>query len=239
MNPNMKCIIVDDEYPARVLLQDYVSKIPQLELVKVCENAMEAMQTLQELEVDLMFLDIQMPDLTGLDLLRNLRQKPAVIFTTAYSEYALEGYQLDVLDYLLKPIPLDRFIQAVNKAGDFVELKRRAQSGSNQGNLAEKTHFFVSTGHKLERIVFADILHIEGLREYVRISTRDKRYVTLASMKGLMEELPEGSFLRVHKSWIVALDKVESMMGNSLEINGKLIPVSKTYKDEVLRKIRI
>lgn len=237
MNPPIRCIIVDDEHPARVLLSNYLDKMPQLELVATCENAVQALQALQTHAVDLMFLDIQMPDLTGLELLRSLKLKPAVIFTTAYSEYALEGYQLDVLDYLLKPIPLERFVQAVNKASDFVALKRQAQERSQNPSgttVSEKDHFFVSTGHKLERVRIAEILHVEGLREYVRISTKDKRFVTLASMKGLLEQLPKGKFMRVHKSWIVCLDKVEAVMGNSLEIAGKLIPVSKTYKAEVM-----
>ena len=237
MNPPIRCIIVDDEHPARVLLSSYLSKMPQLELVATCENAMQALQAMQNHEVELMFLDIQMPDLTGTELLRSLSQKPAVIFTTAYSEYALEGYQLDVLDYLLKPIPLERFVQAVQKASDFVALRRQAQSASAPGAEApEKDHFFVSTGHKLERIKYSEILHVEGLREYVRISTSEKRFVTLTSMKNLLEELPEGKFMRVHKSWIVSLDQVEAVMGNSLEIAGKLIPVSKTYKAEVMEK---
>lgn len=227
----LKCLIVDDEHLARKLLEDYLGKMTGVELVGVCKNAMEAMQVIRDKEVDLMFLDIQMPDLTGLDLLRTMKVRPAVIFTTAYSEYALQGYELDVVDYLLKPISFERFVQAVNKASELISLRQKAETKSN-----ETDHLIVKADHKLVRIKLEDILYIEGLREYVSIYTKEKRVITLEAMKNLEDILPANKFLRTHRSYIVSINHAEAMNGNNVEINGKLIPVGKTYRDEVLRR---
>ena len=224
----IKCLIVDDEYPALVLLEDYISKMPELELVAKCENAMEANQHLKENNIDVMFLDIQMPDLTGLELLKSLKQKPVVILTTAYSEYALEGYELDVTDYLVKPFSFERFVQSVNKAKELIALKK----GGKQGTAA-KPHFFVKADYKKVRINHEDILYIEGLREYVSIYTQDKRIITLEAMKNLETTLPNDQFIRVHKSYIIAIDKVNALVGNMVEIGNKQIPIGKIYREKV------
>lgn len=227
----LQCLIIDDEHLARKLLEDYLSKMTGVELIGVCKNAMDAMQVIREKQVDLMFLDIQMPDLTGLDMLKTMKTRPAVIFTTAYSEYALQGYELDVVDYLLKPISFERFVQAVNKASELISLRKKANTKSEGID-----HLIVKADHKLVRIKLEDILYIEGLREYVSIYTREKRVITLEAMKNLESILPENKFLRTHRSYIVSIAHVEAMNGNNVEINSKLIPVGKTYRDEVLKR---
>lgn len=226
----LNCLIVDDEHLARKLLEDYLERIPNLVLRSSAKNALEAIECIRDNPIDLMFLDIQMPDLTGLDLLKTMQKKPAVILTTAYSEYALQGYELDVVDYLLKPIGFERFVQAVNKASDLIELRRvNAQE-------KEIDHLTVRADHKLVRIKLEDILYIEGLREYVSIFTKEKRVITLESMKNLEDILPPKKFLRTHRSYIVSLDKTDAINGNSVEINGKLLPIGKTYKEGVLKR---
>ena len=224
---SIKCIIADDEHPALQLLANYISKMPELELVAQCENALEANQFLQEGKIDLIFLDIQMPDLTGLDLLKSLKNKPVVILTTAYSEYALESYELDVTDYLVKPFSFERFIQAVNKAQELITLKK------NKGSQAGKPHLFVKADYKKVKLNYEDILYIEGLREYVSFFTKDKRIIVLESMKNLESTLPADEFIRVHKSYIVSIEKVDAVVGNLLEIGDKQIPVGKSYREKV------
>jgi two-component system, LytTR family, response regulator len=228
----IKCLIIDDEYPARVLLSDYISKIPQLTLNGTCKNPMDAINILNEQGIDLIFLDIQMPQLTGIELLKSLQHKPLVIFTTAYPDYALEGYELNVTDYLLKPIAFDRFVQAVNKVISIVGEK------SVYSQLKEeKNYITVKADHKLYRLQLKDILYIEGLREYVTFFTAQGKIITLESLKNLEAMLPSGTFIRVHKSFIVNKEKVKVLYGNQLEIEGRQIPIGKLYKDDVIKMI--
>jgi len=203
-----------------------------------CNNAMQAIEALQKHAVDILFLDIQMPDLTGLELLKTMNKKPAVILTTAYSEYALESYEFNVVDYLLKPIPFERFVQAVNKATELIQLKRKPTqviSSATPALAPTKDHFFVKSNHKSVKIRFDDIYYIQGLREYVSIFTKEKRYVTLEAMKNLEDILPKNKFTRTHKSFIVSIEKVDAVVGNMLEMNKKQIPIGKTYRKEVMR----
>jgi two-component system, LytTR family, response regulator len=234
---NYKCIIVDDEYLAQDLIAGYLSKIPGAEVVAKCSNAMEAMAALQNGNIDIMFLDIQMPDLTGLELLKSIKNKPVVILTTAYSEYALESYDFDITDYLLKPIRFERFIQAINKATELLNLKKRKEvfipGTAEKTEKNTKDHLFVKSDYKLIKIKFEDILYIEGLREYVSIYTKEKRIITLEAMKNLEDNLPSEKFVRIHKSYIVATDKIEAITGNCVEINKKLLPIGKTYRDKI------
>ena len=237
MSSAFKCIIVDDEYLAQDLLEAYAKKMPGIDLVAKCNNSMEAITALENNEVDLMFLDIQMPDLTGLELLRTLKKRPAVIFTTAYSEHALEGYELDVIDYLLKPIPFDRFVQAVNKATERIRGKQQTLTKEvivKESTSTAKDHFFVKADHKSVKIRYTDVLYIQGLREYVSIFMKERRVVTLESMKNLEDSLPVDMFIRTHRSFIVAIDKVDAVVGHSLELNKKLIPIGKTYRQVVM-----
>jgi DNA-binding LytR/AlgR family response regulator len=229
-----KCLIVDDEPLAQDVLENYIQKIPELELVKKCSNAIEALALLRENEVQLVFLDIQMPEITGLEMLRSLKNPPAVIFTTAYSEYALQGFELDAIDYLMKPISFERFMKAVNKAIHYITLGTREDAAHG---VEEEEYIFVKADKKIVKIKLADILYIEGLKDYVMIYTPDARIITLQTMKNLEERLPSSKFLRVHRSFIISIDKLKSVVGNSVEIKDKLIPLGKNYRDEFMKLV--
>lgn len=226
----LNCLVVDDEQLARELLADYISKVPFLELKGLVKNPVEVAEILEGETIDILFLDIQMPDITGIELLKTLTHKPMVIFTTAYSEYALEGYELDVLDYLVKPFSFERFLRAVNKAAEMVKLKQSpGQSSSDQEYIS------INADHKIYRVRLDEILYIEGLREYVSYYTPGKRIITLASLKNLEESLPGNKFIRVHKSYIVPVDKVKALEGNMLDIGIKKIPIGRSYREKVFK----
>ena len=234
----LNCIIVDDEPLAQDVLESHISKVPSLNLVGKCANAIEANEMLHDEDVDLIFLDIEMPEVTGLDFLKSLKNPPAVIFTTAYSEYALEGFNLDVIDYLLKPISFNRFMKAVNKALDQVALKENAKkpvpqvsSATDEQGVEAGDFIFVKSDKKILKVRFSDIYYIEGLKDYVMIYTDEGRIITLQTMKNLEERLPSNRFLRIHRSYIISINKLQSVVGNSVEIKDKLIPIGKNYKD--------
>jgi DNA-binding LytR/AlgR family response regulator len=238
----IRCLIVDDERLARALLDNFVKKFPQLELVRQCESPVEAMECLKTEQIDLMFLDIQMPDLTGIEMLQTMSERPLVIFTTAYSEYALEGFKLDVIDYLLKPFSFDRFAKATNKAIQQIELQRKANSSAAKPSVESnespaKDYMMVKADHKLYKVMFSDLLYIEGLKAYVSYYTTEKRIVALESLKNLEDLLPSDQFMRIHKSYIVPIKKVKSVEGNQLEIAGKMLPIGKNYKEEVVKRV--
>jgi DNA-binding LytR/AlgR family response regulator len=228
MNP-IRCAIVDDEELARALLENYAGRLPNLQLAGMCKDPLEALQLLQEQAVDLLFLDIQMPELTGIEFLRSLTQRPLVIFTTAYSEYALEGYELDVLDYLLKPIAFERFVQAVNKAAERLRLL------SNEKG--EKDYILVKADHKVHRLRYDDILYVQSMLEYVAFYTPEGRILSLGSLRSLEDELPKSLFIRVHKSFIVAKKKVTTLEGNTVHIGKEKIPIGASYREEVMREL--
>lgn len=234
----MNIIIVDDEPLAREVLETYISKFPGLRLIASCQNAIEAFETLNAEKVDLMFLDIQMPQISGIDFLKTLSNPPKVIFTTAFSNYALDGYELNVVDYLLKPIAFDRFVKAINKAMDLLKKPKNVLSSDSQEeeeNEEEKPDYiFVKADKKLIKVKFEDIFYIEGLKDYVILHTPSGRIVTLQTMKSLEEKLPSEIFMRVHRSYIVNLNKIDVMEGNMLEVNKKTVPIGKNYKDELL-----
>ncbi len=230
----MKCIAVDDEPLALALLQDNISQVPTLELVATCSTAMEALGVLNKQEVDLIFLDIQMPGLTGLQLLQSLAVRPMVILITAYEKYALEGFNLDVVDYLVKPVPFERFLKACNKALDFYKLKKNVLSENN----AWPDYFFVNAEYGLVKIVFSDIRLIEGLKDYLKIHLGDtKPLIIRMSMKSIEEKLPPGKFFRIHKSYIVSLSHVTSIRRNSVFLGDLELPLSDLYKDDLMKKI--
>lgn len=233
-----RCLIVDDEELARSLLANFIGRLPHLEVAAQCKDPMEAMAALQQHKVDIVFLDIQMPGLTGVEFLRNLKLSQPVIFTTAYPEYALEGYALDVVDYLLKPFSFERFLQAVNKA--------IARLGNNQQNhpdnpthqpSVEKEFILVKADYKLHRIRLDDILYIEGRREYVAYHTPSGRLLALQSLKSLEEELPADRFIRIHKSYIVPIDKIEALEGNMVHIGKVKLPVGASYKEALMERV--
>ena len=235
----VKCLIVDDEQYARKLLEGYVNKIPDLELAGHCKNSMEAMQALNREQIDLMFLDIQMPDLSGVDFLKTLTYRPVVIFTTAYQQYALEGYQLDVIDYMLKPIAFDRFMKGVNKAIDHIRLKKeggRATAMQEQKNDDPAGTINIKADYKIYKLRHDNILFIEGLKEYVTFYTPERKYIVLESLKRLEQVLPE-YFLRVHKSYIINTKKAESLSGNMIGIGEHEIPIGKSFTEHVKSRL--
>ena len=230
----MNVIIVDDEPLALEVLETYVSKIPYLKLVATCNNAIEANEALQAHEVDLMFLDIQMPQITGIEFLKSLDRPPLVIFTTAYSEYAVEGFELNAIDYLVKPISLERFMKAVNKARDQFERDSSSPAKSANG----EDFIFVKADKKLIKLNYHDIIYIEGLKDYVIIHHGMTRTITLQTMKSLEGKLPAQTFKRIHRSYIVNLNMIKAVLGNMVEVTqkgaAKHIPVGKNYRDDLL-----
>lgn len=230
----IKCIVVDDEPIARQYLSDYVAKMPQLELLDVYSNAKDAWEVIETGVAELVFLDIQMPELTGIELVRTLQKKPAVILTTAYSEYALEGYELDVADYLLKPISFDRFAKAVNKVAG--RLDKKVGPGlppSGENETTTRDFIFVKSGYKSVKVNISDILYVEGMKEYVVIHTKDKKFTKLDRMKNMENFLKEKGFIRVHKSYIVSVKNIVAVFGNTIEINQKQLPLGRSFRDEV------
>lgn len=231
----LTCITVDDEPLALDLIQDYIEKVPFLEFRARFESPLEAMAYLKENPVDLLFLDIQMEDLTGIQMLKVLPDRPQVIFTTAYSTYALQGYELDVTDYLLKPISFDRFLVAANKA---FERKYPLTAGQEDMDAEMLIHnpridyFFVRTEYRLQKINFRDILYIEGVGDYLKIITGKEKIMTLQNFRRMEEILPREQFIRIHRSYIIAIDKIESIERNRVKIGDQLLPVSDTYKNE-------
>jgi DNA-binding LytR/AlgR family response regulator len=229
------CIAIDDEFPATQVIESLVNKIPDLLLLKSFTKAKEALDYLHNNEVDIIFLDIQMPDLNGLEFIRSLRKKHQIILTTAYDQYALEGFNLEVVDYLLKPFSFDRFVVALNKAIKQIEFERN-DLPIKQKNSRED-FITVKSDYKLINIPFSDIDYIEGLKAYLSIFVNGKRTIVLDSLKNYELMLPEDQFLRVHKSYIVPLQKIKFMEGNMLVINEKKIPIGKSYKEIVLKKV--
>jgi DNA-binding LytR/AlgR family response regulator len=222
---SISCLIVDDEPLARNLLTDYAKKIPSLNLVGTCEGPLQALEVLKTTSVDLLFLDIQMPEITGIGLLKVLQKKPMVIFTTAYSEYALDGYELDVVDYLLKPISFERFLKAVNKVQARITTTQRVTMPPTADDF-----IFVKDGTKLVKIMIHDILYVEGLKDYVTIHTKLQKVVSLQRLKSLEEQLPASLFVRIHNSFIVSLRAIASVHKNEVEIGTAFLPVGETFK---------
>ncbi|MEI7980099.1 MAG: LytTR family DNA-binding domain-containing protein [Bacteroidota bacterium] len=234
----IRCLAIDDEMLALDLIEDNIKKVPFLQLVKACRSALEALEVLRAQPIDLIFLDIQMPDISGIQLLKSLPQRPPVIFTTAYSNYASEGFDLDVIDYLLKPYSFDRFMKAVNKVREYMDLHEMAH---RQGNLKEDLvlpdFLFVRADYRLVKIDFSEILYIEGLKDYVKIYIGNKPVITQMSMKTLEERLPAKDFIRVHRSFIIAFKKIDFIQKNMLTIGDKEIPVSDHYRDQLFKMI--
>jgi DNA-binding LytR/AlgR family response regulator len=229
---NIKCIAIDDEPLALEIIKEYCSKIPFLELIRTFDNALESIDFIKNNKIDLLFLDIQMEELTGIQLLHVLKNKPNVIFTTAYDTFAIQGYELDAVDYLLKPISFERFLKAVNKVSEKLNVEHLIENKTKEVTIYTPgdDYFFVKTEFRLEKVNFAEIMYIEGMGDYLRIVTPTKRLMTLQNFKKMEEMLPANKFYRVHKSYIIALDKIENIERNRIKITDKLIPISDTYK---------
>ena len=228
----IKCIIVEDETLAQNVLENYLRKTVHCELVATCSNALEARQALDTLDVDLMFLDIQLPGMTGLNFLRTLPSPPLVIITTAYAEYAVESYEFTVIDYLLKPVSYDRFCKAVNKVIEgklFTETTRKEQHAAD--------HIFIKSNSKFFKVNFPEIIYIESMKDYLKIYTHEYRLVTHQTMNEMEKILPAAQFIRAHKSFIAGVGHIKSIYGNSIEVEGKTIPIGNNYKTNVMRLV--
>jgi DNA-binding LytR/AlgR family response regulator len=229
------CLLVDDEPPALEILNHYISETPLLEVVKECHHAMAAFEFLQQHHVDLIFLDVQMPRLLGTELLRSLPHAPKVIFTTAYRDYAVEGFELGAVDYLLKPYSFDRFLRAVHKVLD-LELRTPTAAANILSNSTDR-FLYVRADRKMVKVMVNDIRYIEGLKDYVRIFVGNQQIITKQTITSLEEMLPENEFMRIHRSFIVALKKVDSYDHHSLFVNKTELPVGPLYKQEIMKRL--
>jgi DNA-binding LytR/AlgR family response regulator len=226
----MKCIIVDDEPQARKLLNTYLDAIPGCRVVKVCRNAIEAYEILQTESIDALFLDIKMPIITGTDFLRSLKNAPLVVFTTAYDKYALEGYELNVIDYLLKPIALPRLLQAVEKIRNRLSEQKAVASVDD--------HIFIRQDQKLLKLSFDEMLYVEGLQNYVKVHLMQQTFIAAYTMKAFEEMLPAQLFMRIHRSYIVYLPAIKAIKGNMVELAATSLPIGLSYKEQLLNAIK-
>lgn len=233
----INCVIIDDEPLAREGIANYVREIDFLHLIKTCENPLELTALLDEHNIDLIFLDIQMPKMNGIDFLKILQKPPMVIITTAYPTYALEGFQLNVMDYLLKPITFERFFKAVNKAKDYHQLITKTAGVTNEKPTTETDYFFIKCGNKYERIYINEVLFIEGMQNYITIYTERGKYITLQQLKSWEQRLDSHLFIRVHKSYIVAKSKIERIEGNELFIQSHTVPISRNYREQLIEEV--
>ncbi|HNW76255.1 MAG TPA: LytTR family DNA-binding domain-containing protein [Bacteroidales bacterium] len=231
----LRCIAVDDEPLALKLLADNISKVPFLQLIATCEDAFAAAGVLQEKETDLVFIDIQMPGLTGLQFIESLKVRPMVIIITAYKQFALEGFSLDVIDYLIKPVPLERFMKACNKAQELFLLRNRSNNPA-----VRPDYMFVNAGYSMVKVLFSDIIYLEGLRDYIKIHLQStpKPVVVRMGLKAMKEQLPPDSFMQIHKSFIVAVGRITSIRKNSLFIQDHEFFIGDTYKENVRKLIQ-
>jgi len=228
----ISCMVVEDEPLAAEILTDYISQVPFLELKKTCSDALYALEVLQQQRIDLLFLDIHLPRLKGLDFIRTLKNPPRIILTTAYREYALDGYELNVMDYLLKPIHFNRFLMAVNKIKDFNLNQATAIASPPASN--ERAHLLINVNKKRIRVFFDEILYIESRKEYINIVTPSKTYLTKYQISEMEELLDRKKFIRIHRSFVIAREKLSAFSAGEVEINGQVIPIGRSYKELVL-----
>ncbi|MDB5086047.1 MAG: Two component transcriptional regulator, LytTR family [Mucilaginibacter sp.] len=233
----INCVIVDDEPLAREGLIDFVEDVEFLHLAGTCENPVQLIRFLESHQVDLVFLDIQMPKMSGLDFLKVTKNPPMVILTTAFPNFALEGFKLNVLDYLLKPITFDRFFMAVNKARDYQRFLAFSSNTNPQKPVPVEDFFFIKCGNKYEKIFFDDVLYLESMQNYVNIFTTKGKYITLINLKNLEQSFDNSSFMRVHKSYMVSIRKIEVIEGNEIFMQSFRIPLSRSYRDQVLEQV--
>jgi DNA-binding LytR/AlgR family response regulator len=226
----INCLIIDDEPLALEVLESYIEKLDDLHLVGKCNNALSALEILRRDQVDLLFLDIQMPKLTGIEFLKNLANPPQVIFTTAYRDYALEGYELNVLDYLLKPYSFERFFKAVSK----YQHHSHSNGSENHENLDPLEEIYLKSDKKMVKVRLEDIIYVESLKDYIRVKTKDQEVISHQKISYMEERLPEQQFLRVHRSFIIALDKIDAFSATVVELSGNTIPIGRNYKNHTL-----
>ncbi|WP_456314480.1 LytR/AlgR family response regulator transcription factor [Pseudomonas shirazensis] len=229
----IKCVLIDDEPLAIKVLQNYFNNFTDFEVIGTFNNSLEALDFINSTTVDAVFLDINMPMMTGFELISLIENKTKVIITTAFREFAAESYDLDVLDYLVKPIPLPRFIKCINKITTEYNLKNNIKVENTKGD----SHIFIKVDKKMMKINIEEILFVEGMKEYIKVVTPDKTYITHKSLTSLSEELPADRFLRIHKSYVIALNKVKSIEGNRIQIQSYTIPIGRNYSKDVKNKI--
>ncbi|MBZ4033660.1 LytTR family DNA-binding domain-containing protein [Flavobacterium sp. 17A] len=229
----IKCVLIDDEPLAIKVLENYFTNFTDFEIMATFNNSLEALDFINSTPVDAVFLDINMPMMTGFELISLIENKTKVIITTAFREFAAESYDLDVLDYLVKPIPLPRFIKCINKITTEYNLKNNIKVETSKGD----SHIFIKVDKKMMKINIEEILFVEGMKEYIKVVTPDKTYITHKSLTSLSEELPADKFLRIHKSYVIALNKVKSIEGNRVQIQSYNIPIGRNYSKEVKNKI--
>lgn len=232
-----KCLIVDDEPLARELIRGHVQKLENFEVVAECSDAMKALNVLREKQVDLIFMDIQLPQITGIEFLKTLKHAPRVIITTAYREYALEGFELDVVDYLLKPITFERFLKSVNKYYQMNQEDIQVVPGNSADKSVDDAFIYVKENKKVVKVYLSEIKYIEGLSEYVQVYTDKRKIITKTSMSQMEEKLPAENFLRIHKSFIISVNKIEAFTANTIEVQGKELPIGRSFKNAVLNML--
>jgi DNA-binding LytR/AlgR family response regulator len=233
----MNCLILDDEPLAIRLLESYIDRVDGLELIKSCSNAMDALTIIRNRKIDLLFLDIQMPKITGIDLLRSLHKRPSVIFTTAYRDYAVEAFDLDVIDYLVKPISFERFLRAVSKVLQTRQSDPDETSGYSVLHSFEQAYIYFKEDKEMIKVFLKDILFIESLRDYVRVKTTTRQIITYKKISYLEQKLPEHKFARIHRSFIVALEKVKSFTATSVNLENQKLPLGRNYKKQAIHAL--
>lgn len=235
-----KCLVIDDEPLARDLMRSHIEKLENFEICAECGDAMKALQEIHKHKIDLMFMDIQMPQITGVEFLKTLKNPPKVIITTAYREYALDGFELDVVDYLLKPITFERFLKSINKYYQTTQDEiPNVKPGTVSNGIAEEAFIYVKENKKVVKVHLNEILYVEGLSEYVQIHTAEKKIITKTSMTNMSDKLPDSSFMRIHKSFIVSLAKIEAFTSSSIEVPGKELPIGRSFKNAVLEVLQV
>ena len=242
MDEVISCLVVDDEGFARDVMENYIGRVPYLQPVAFCENAFDAIDELQRQPVDLLFSDIQMPNINGIEMIRSLSNPPFVIFTTASKEHAIAGFELDAVDYLVKPISFERFLKAVNKARHHIGQRwpQTTAPETARPKAIPANHLFVKDNNKLSKILFDDIFYVEGMKDYIKIVCRDKSIITYMRMKAIEDILPQDQFMRIHKSYIVRLQAIKSIMGNTVEVvNGQSVIISKASRQDLKRLLGI
>ena len=229
----INCLVIDDEPLARKGLKEYIADVDFLNLTGEFDNPLKAAEILSRGERQLLFLDIQMPKITGLEFFRTLQNAPPVIFTTAFPQYALEGFEVNALDYLVKPVSFERFLKAAMKAKEYYEVREKNVAEAS----AAADYFFIKADNRLVKILFDDVLFVEALQNYVTIHTKDRKFITYLTFKSVEDYLPSDKFLKVHKSFIVAASKIDSIEGNDIRIGQQHIPISRNQKDEVMERL--
>ena len=237
MTEKIKCIIVDDEPVAREILENHLSKIENVTIAGSCKNALEAFRIINTEQVDLIFLDINMPEISGLSFAKSINKSMKVIFTTAYREYAVDGFDLQAVDYLLKPISFERLLQALNKYLNENTPVRQKESVPVEEEKSD--YFFVRSDRKMVRISYSEILYVESLSDYLKIHLKDKTVVTRETIVNIDAKLPQNDFIRIHRSYIVALNAIESFTNEFIEIGKKQLPISRSYKSDVLKRLEL